>query len=132
MFPPLVIDIDLDISAAANAHRQPAPPPQLPLLQVPGRHQEKFRPASTVTIINEIDGDESDDEDPGDANGQYWQPHLRCPQHIAWPEPGEHYELDYSTDQRVGRFSDAELETIVADFAVLVRREFDCWVESCW
>ncbi|WOO80902.1 Outer envelope protein 64, mitochondrial [Vanrija pseudolonga] len=102
IFPPVLPDMSPDsIAAAASAYRQPAPPPQLPLLQLPGRHQEPLNRT-------------------GDASGP------SCPVHRRWPDRGVH------NTERTANLSDDELETIVEDVAVLVRREYDTWVESCW
>lgn len=132
MFPPLVIDIDLDLSAAAaaNAHRQPAPPPQLPLLQLPGRHQDPFRPANTVTVVVD-DSDEDESDDGSTSASQNAQAGPSCPLRRQWPARGDHPPAN-DVVSRSSRFSDAELELIFTDMAVLVRREFDCWVEACW
>jgi hypothetical protein len=51
--------------------------------------------------------------------------------HRRWPARGEHVP---SSDEgaRTKRMSEPELARVVDDLAVLARREFDCWVESCW
>lgn len=54
-----------------------------------------------------------------------------CPHRLHWPGRGDHPSIGDATC-RTTRFSDAELETLVEDLAIIVRREYDCWVEACW
>ncbi len=44
----------------------------------------------------------------------------------VWPEKGEH------EDKRCARCEEEELEGFVRDMGMVLRREFDCWVEQCW
>jgi len=81
-----------------DAIRQPAPPPQLPILQLPGRHQ---------------DGIETSDVS-------------KCPGKVRWDEWGLHKE------ERMAGLDEDELDGFVEDMGVVLRREFDCWVEQCW
>lgn len=91
-------------AAAAQAYRQPAPPPQLPVLQLVSRHQE-----------------------PGSSSGNGGQDvPSRCPEHKKWPASTEH------SDNRCSRCGEEEMEGFVWDMGVVLRREFDCWVEQCW
>lgn len=93
-------------SLAASPYRQPAPPPQLPLLQLPGRHQEPLW----------YDPDSDTQAGPS------------CPHKRRWPACGAHA----GAEQRTAKFSDAEIDAFTKHIGVIVRREFDCWVEACW
>ncbi|KAK4689754.1 hypothetical protein P7C73_g338, partial [Tremellales sp. Uapishka_1] len=88
------------VAAAASAYRQPAPPPQLPLLQLLGRHQEVSDDANSKTCPY----------GPG----------------LEWPERGTHNE------RRSAGLSDEDLDGFVLDMGMVLRREFDVWVEQCW
>ena len=98
------------VAAAASAHRQPAPPPQLPVVQLAGKHQDV--PQSH----------EAQNQEDGVVNGEG----SRCPVGNEWPEVGVHEE------KRCSRCEDEELEGFVRDMGSVLRREFDCWVEQCW
>ncbi|KAK8869538.1 hypothetical protein IAR55_000104 [Kwoniella newhampshirensis] len=106
------------LAHAASAYRQPAPPPQLPAIQLAGRHQD---PA-----IDQIERDKEG------ANGHGHQPNgtgvgvVRCQEGRAWQERDRH------ASGRLGRFSDEEVDRFVDDMGMVLRREFDCWVEQCW
>ncbi|WWC60847.1 uncharacterized protein I303_103423 [Kwoniella dejecticola CBS 10117] len=95
------------LAQAANAYRQPAPPPSLPSIQIQGRHQEP----STSDPTN---GDEK-------RVGV-----VRCPEGRAWQEKNRH------ASERLGRFSEAEMDGFVDDMGMILRKEYDCWVEQCW
>ncbi|BEI89359.1 uncharacterized protein CcaverHIS019_0207210 [Cutaneotrichosporon cavernicola] len=129
IFPPVLPEMTPEsLAAAANQYKQPAPPPTLPLLQLPGRHQEPFRPASTVHVVDDTeysDTDGSVDEDTNAVAGP------SCPLHRRWPARGEHVSAS-SEGARTKRMSEPELARVVDDVGVLVRREYDCWVEACW
>lgn len=99
--------LDMESLAAANSpYRQPAPPPQLPMLQIPGRHQEPLW------------YDPDDDKQAGPS----------CPHKSRWPACGDHV----SAEKRLAAFTDDEVEQISQDIGLIVRREFDSWVEACW
>lgn len=34
--------------------------------------------------------------------------------------------------ERLGRFRDQDIDGFVADMAMVLRKEYDCWVEQCW
>lgn len=131
LFPPVLPEMTPEsLAAAANTYKQPAPPPTLPLLQLPGRHQEPFRPASTVHIVDESgDYSDSDSQDDGDDQNAVAGP--SCPLHRRWPARGEHVPTS-DASARTAKMSEVELDNLVDDLSVLARREFDCWVESCW
>ena len=95
------------VAAAASAYRQPAPPPQLPPLQHFGRHQSIPLPSS-----------ETGQTHGGEAE--------RCPAGNEWSERGCH------DDARCAGCEDEELEQFTKDMGMIMRREFDCWVEQCW
>ncbi|CAK9783856.1 hypothetical protein CC85DRAFT_288891 [Cutaneotrichosporon oleaginosum] len=133
LFPPVLPEMTPEsLAAAANQYKQPAPPPTLPLLQLPGRHQEPFRPASTVHVVDDsgdysdTDGSVADEEEDTNAVAG-----PSCPLHRRWPGRGEHVSTS-DESARTKRMSEPELARVVDDLAILVRREFDCWVESCW
>ena len=92
-------------TAQASAYRQPAPPPQLPVLQLVGRHQY---------------GHQSPSENPTSHR------ELKCPAGVLWPERGLH------EDKRCARCEEEELDVFISDMGMVLRREFDCWVELCW
>jgi len=94
------------VAAAASAYRQPAPPPQLPVLQLVGRHQDVLQ----QSLVS------------GQANGDAG----RCPAGKIWPESGVHEDI------RCSRCEEEELEGFIEDMGRVLRREFDCWVEQCW
>jgi hypothetical protein len=99
------------LAAAASAYRQPAPPPQLPTLQLVGRHQDP--PGA------EKEKGKAEKENGGGGG--------RCPvPNRSWPARGQHAET------RCGRCGEEEMEGFVWDMGVVLRREFDCWVEQCW
>lgn len=81
----------------------------------------------------ESDGVASPTEDgyptvPNGADGHYSGavPKHRCSIKKKWPEAGKHDE------QRCGRCSDDDMEGFIWDMGVVMRREFDSWVEQCW
>lgn len=51
---------------------------------------------------------------------------LRCPSKRIWPEPGVHGEL------KSNGLTEIELDGFIHDMSVVMRREFDSWVEQCW
>ncbi|ORY29989.1 hypothetical protein BCR39DRAFT_466943 [Naematelia encephala] len=113
------------LAAAASAYRQPAPPPSLPVLQLVGRHQDI--PASQLPPPlpdAELDGKPSGVPN-GVVNGGGHREN-RCPAGNAWPERNEH------SDKRCSRCEEDELDDFVADMGLVLRREYDCWVEQCW
>ena len=87
----------------AQAYRQPAPPPLLPVVQLVGRHQ--YLPTEA-------------EEKAGAAPP--------CPAKKGYPRRGEHGEV------RCARCTEAELAEFIDDLAMVLRREYDCWVEQCW
>lgn len=97
--------LDMESFAAANGQR-PAPPPQLPMLQLPGRHQEPLW------------YDPDDEKQAGPS----------CPHKKRWPSSSDHT----SAEKRLAAFTDEEVEQISQDIGLIVRREFDSWVEACW
>lgn len=118
--------------AAAGGYKQPAPPPTLPKLQLIPRHQDPPVPSGS--------GSAGDGKDPangttspegGDylvtSNGTRPLPPHECPlRKKKWPQAGKHDEL------RCGRCSEDDMEGFVWDMGVVMRREFDSWVEQCW
>jgi len=127
LFPPILPDMTAEsLTAAANAYRQPAPPPQLPLIQLPGRHQDPqsfHTDATSTTAENATTCTTVNPSSPGAGPS--------CPHRMQWPGRSDHPPTSDAT-LRTARLSDAELETLVDDMAVIVRREFDCWVQACW
>lgn len=97
------------VAAAASAYRQPAPPPQLPNCPIYTRHQDP--PA------------EAKDKETGTVLGDGV---LRCPAKRIWPEPGVHGH------RKSTGLTEVELDGFIDDMAVVMRREFDSWVEQCW
>ena len=83
-----------------SAYRSPAPPPQLPVLQISVRHQ-----------------DSPESSDQGSSS---------CPAGNVYPASGKHSET------RCGRCEEEELDAFVRDMGLVMRKEFDCWVEQCW
>ncbi|WVQ78622.1 hypothetical protein IAT38_000708 [Cryptococcus sp. DSM 104549] len=102
------------LAQAGTAYRQPAPPPQLPTIQLSSRHQD---PA--------IDPKEKQRDNGYQPNGAGVGV-VRCPDGRAWQEKTRH------ASERLGRFSDVDADAFVADMGIVLRREFDCWVEQCW
>lgn len=99
------------MAAAANAYRQPAPPPTLPNCPIYTRHQDQglheFKiggPGGTVA---------------GDGI-------LRCTHKSQWDAPTDH------RPERSSGLKDAEMSQFVEDMGVVMRREYDCWIEQCW
>ena len=93
-----------------NAYRQPAPPPQLPILQLSSRHQD-IPQAAPVENVKGTGGD-----------GRL----VKCPAGNGYPVVNVHSE------KRCARCEEEELEGFVDDMGTVLRREFDCWVEQCW
>jgi len=91
------------------AYRQPAPPPQLPVLQLSPRHQDV---AQSQPVENGVKV-----EDKGSA---------RCSAGNGYSVSGEHSE------KRCSRCEDEELNDFMMDMSLVMRREYDCWVEQCW
>lgn len=108
------------LAAAAAQYRQPAPPPALPVLQLLGRHQdptfEKGKEGINVPWNDNHTSIGTGDFLPGD----------KCPLRIRWSAMDDHLEV------RCGTMDENDLEGFVADMAIVMRREFDCWVEQCW
>ncbi|OCF71590.1 hypothetical protein I204_07649 [Kwoniella mangroviensis CBS 8886] len=102
------------LAHAASAYRQPAPPPSLPSIQVAGRHQDP-----TTTSDNE--------NSPSQTNGTSTGVGVvRCQDGRAWQEKNRH------ASERTGRFSENEIDGFVNDMGMVLRKEYDCWVEQCW
>ncbi|WWC69201.1 uncharacterized protein I206_103138 [Kwoniella pini CBS 10737] len=95
------------LAQAANAYRQPAPPPSLPSIQIQSRHQE----SSASSQLN------SDEKGVGV---------IRCSEGRAWQEKHRH------ASERLGRFNEADMDGFVDDMGMILRKEYDCWVEQCW
>lgn len=108
------------LAAAAAQYRQPAPPPALPVLQLVGRHQDPVTERNPDTPSAPPWQDTGNGEDWGHVPGE------KCPGGINWSAVDEHLEV------RCGTMDDNDLEGFVADMAIVMRREFDCWVEQCW
>jgi hypothetical protein len=98
------------MAAAANAIRQPAPPPQLPNCPIYTRHQDQGLQNVPKTPDGIILGDGK----------------LRCPKERMWGGPEDHEE------RRSTRLTDGELVQFIEDMGVVMRREYDCFVEQCW
>lgn len=96
------------MAAAANAYRQPAPPPSLPNCPIYSPHQDtglhEFKTGASVL---------------GDG-------HLRCTYGRQWDAPTDHKA------ERSSEMKDAEMSQFVEDMGVVMRREYDCWIEQCW
>jgi hypothetical protein len=45
---------------------------------------------------------------------------------IKWDEWGRHRE------ERMAGVVEEDMDVFVEDMGVVLRREFDCWVEQCW
>lgn len=113
------------LAAAAAQYRQPAPPPALPVLQLVGRHQEAVPPPPPPKDGSKqvkkapaypYDQDELPPKIPGE----------KCPFNVRWSGIDEHLEV------RCATMDENDLEGFVADMAIVMRREYDCWVEQCW
>jgi hypothetical protein len=91
------------------AYRQPAPPPQLPVLQLSSRHQDV---PQAQPVENGVKPDQSGV--------------VRCPAGNGYVPRGEH------GDKRCGRCEEEELDGFIMDMGLVMRREYDCWVEQCW
>lgn len=91
------------------AYRQPAPPPQLPTLQLSSRHQD-------VPQAHPVENGKGPDDKAA----------VRCHAGNRYPLTGQH------SDKRCARGEEDELDLFVADMGLVMRREFDCWVEQCW
>ncbi|WVR05329.1 hypothetical protein IAU60_002343 [Kwoniella sp. DSM 27419] len=102
------------IAQAASAYRQPAPPPQLPSVQLAGRHQD---PSVSPREKNGSHGHQPN----GTGVGV-----VRCHDGRAWQERHRH------AGERLNRFTEAEMDAFVDDMGTVLRREYDCWVEQCW
>lgn len=126
------------MAAAASAYRQPAPPPQLPLLQLVGRHQETYsegKDKTATTISTKSDGKSSASASinvNANANGHSQsqsQIHTslgRCKRGHSWSPRGEH------KSSRTTEMTDDQIDGFVEDMGIVLRREFDVWVEQCW
>ncbi|OWZ80037.1 serine/threonine protein phosphatase 5 phosphatase [Cryptococcus neoformans Tu401-1] len=102
------------LAQAADAYRHPAPPPQLPAVQLVPRHQEP--------VINPKEKHSPNGYPPNGAGVGI----VRCPEGRAWQERNMH------AGERLGRFRDQDIDGFVADMAMVLRKEYDCWVEQCW
>ena len=51
---------------------------------------------------------------------------LRCPKERMWGGPEDNEEA------RSTRLTDGELVQFIEDMGVVMRREYDCFVEQCW
>jgi hypothetical protein len=100
------------VAAAASAYRQPAPPPQLPGLQLAGRHQD---------IPNEYE----DGEPVTPASDEVGV----CPHGREWPYRGEHPP---SSMNRTAAWPEEVWDGFLADLSTVMRKEYDVWVELCW
>jgi hypothetical protein len=98
------------MAAAASAYKQPAPPPQLPNCPMYARHQDQGLQDVPKALDGVIVGDGK----------------LRCPKGRAWGAPGEHQP------KRSAALSDDEMSRFVEDMGIIMRREYDSWVEQCW
>ncbi|WVO14182.1 hypothetical protein L204_101813 [Cryptococcus depauperatus] len=99
---------------AADTYRQLAPPPQLPSVQLSSRHQDPAIDRQDRLVANDYN-----------PNGQSIGV-VRCHEGRGWQERGRH------ASERLGRFSETEIDSFVVDLALVLRREYDCWVEQCW
>ncbi|WRT67392.1 uncharacterized protein IL334_004363 [Kwoniella shivajii] len=108
------------LAHAASAYRQPAPPPSLPSIQISGqgRHQDP--------VINHKEKQSTK------GNGHGHQPNgigvgvVRCQDGRAWQEKNRH------ASERLSRFTEKEMDQFVEDMGMVLRKEYDCWVEQCW
>jgi hypothetical protein len=97
------------MAAAANAYRQPAPPPSLPNCPIYTRHQDQG-----LQDVKNADGLVL-----GDG-------HLRCTHRKQWDAPTDHRA------ERSTMMKETEVNQFVDDMGVVMRREYDCWIEQCW
>lgn len=102
------------LAQAADTYRHPAPPPQLPAVQLVPRHQEP--------VINPKEKHSPNGYPPNGAGVGI----VRCPEGRAWQERNMH------AGEKLGRFRDQDVDGFVADMAMVLRKEYDCWVEQCW
>jgi hypothetical protein len=87
----------------------------LPTLQLVGRHQDP-------PVAEKEKEKEKGKAENGGGGGD-----VKCPvPNRSWPARGQHAET------RCGRCGEEEMEGFVWDMGVVLRREFDCWVEQCW
>lgn len=98
------------MSAAANAYRQPAPPPSLPNVPIYTRHQDQGLQDVPKTPEGTILHDGK----------------LRCPRGKLWGGPDDH------EDKRSAALTDEEMSRFIQDMGIVMRREYDCFVEHCW
>jgi hypothetical protein len=98
------------MSSAANAYRQPAPPPQLPNCPIYTRHQDQGLQDVPKNIDGIIVGDGK----------------LRCPRGRIWGGPEDH------EPKRSAALTEDEMKRFIQDMGIVMRREFDCFVEQCW
>jgi hypothetical protein len=98
------------MAAAANAYRQPAPPPQLPNCPIYTRHQDQGLQDVPKNVDGIIVGDGK----------------VRCPKGKSWGGPNDH------RPRRSGAFTDGEMSQFIEDMGIVMRREYDCFVEQCW
>ncbi|WVW82810.1 hypothetical protein I302_104822 [Kwoniella bestiolae CBS 10118] len=103
------------LAHAASAYRQPAPPPSLPSIQITGRHQD---PTNSDQANTNTNGSGKSD---GPGVGV-----VRCQDGRAWQEKNRH------ASERLSRFSEDEVDGFVGNMGMVLRKEYDCWVEQCW
>ncbi|ODN72989.1 hypothetical protein L202_08387 [Cryptococcus amylolentus CBS 6039] len=99
------------LAQAADAYRQPAPPPSLPPAQNLMRHQDPSH--------------DPQDKNPSQPNGPGVGV-VRCPEQRPWQERQRH------AGEKLARFEEWEVDHFVADLSMVLRKEYDCWVEQCW
>ncbi|OCF44182.1 serine/threonine protein phosphatase 5 phosphatase [Kwoniella heveanensis CBS 569] len=122
------------LAHAASAYRQPAPPPQLPSVQLAGRHQD---PSINTVAVEEVEkqqkqkqkaaGAVGDEAFATTANGSSKGVGVvRCHEGRAWQERDRH------AGGKLNRFAEQDIDGFVDDMGMVLRREYDCWVEQCW
>ena len=91
--------------------RQPAPPPQLPVLSIGSQHQDIARATGPVCV-----------------KGQKVHPmsFVHCPVGISYPPANKHVHKKWA------EYDEEDVEGFVMDMGMVLRREYDCWVEQCW
>jgi hypothetical protein len=130
LFPSGLPNMTAESLNVASRTRQLPPPPQLPLIQLPGRHQDAkaFHTDATSTTAPNATTCTTAETGAG-SRGPRAGP--SCPHRMQWAGRGDH-PPPWDAAARTARLSEDQLETLVDDMAVIVRREFDCWVQACW
>ncbi|WVF71948.1 hypothetical protein IAT40_006758 [Kwoniella sp. CBS 6097] len=116
---------------ALAAYRQPAPPPQLPSIQLAGRHQdpsvEELKKNKDANGDGDVDVVGNGGGGGGGGGGKgVGVGVVRCHEGRAWQERDRH------AGGKLNRFAEQDIDGFVDDMGMVLRREYDCWVEQCW